>query len=127
MPGFREPIDFVHLSRQSGGDQGLEEELLALFADQCARQLMHLADCARPISARADAAHTLKGAALAVGAWAVADAAAEAESALIQGLNADLMALDAAGAAARGTIARILGSGAPARHSSPLHFASLVS
>jgi HPt (histidine-containing phosphotransfer) domain-containing protein len=131
MPGHREPIDFVHLARQSGGDQSLEEELLGLFFDQCSRQLQQLADSARPLSARADAAHTLKGAALAVGAFDVADAASEAETALLQGLNADLMALEAAGAAARGIIARIMGKShssahSPA-HSSPLQFASLVS
>lgn len=67
-------IDLVHLARQTGGDQDLERELLALFAQQCVRHLrtIHAAEDAR---IRMDAAHTLKGAALAIGAWQVADAA----------------------------------------------------
>ena len=55
------PIDMVHLARQTGGDVDLEQELLALFADQCLRHLATLhGDDTRLGS---DAAHTLKGAA----------------------------------------------------------------
>jgi HPt (histidine-containing phosphotransfer) domain-containing protein len=68
------PIDLVHLSRQTAGDRDLERELLALFADQCVRQLQTILDAAS-IDLRRDAAHTLKGAARAVGAWDVATAA----------------------------------------------------
>ena len=32
-------IDLVHLARQTGGDQELERELLALFSQQCVRHL----------------------------------------------------------------------------------------
>jgi HPt (histidine-containing phosphotransfer) domain-containing protein len=77
----RRAIDLVHLARQTGGDEALERELLALFAEQCQRQITiihELGDCLR----RADAAHTLKGAALAVGAWSVAEAATAVENSL---------------------------------------------
>eukprot|EP01036_Dinobryon_divergens_P015116 gene15116-20449_t len=67
-------IDLAHLARQTGGDHDLERELLALFAQQCVHHLrtIHQAEDSR---ARMDAAHTLKGAARAVGAWQVAEAA----------------------------------------------------
>jgi HPt (histidine-containing phosphotransfer) domain-containing protein len=79
MPGSP-PIDLVHLSRQTGGDTELEQELLALFADQCVKHL----DTIRRANAKtgSDAAHTLKGAARAIGAWAVADAAERVEQSL---------------------------------------------
>jgi HPt (histidine-containing phosphotransfer) domain-containing protein len=71
-------IDLDHLTRQTGGDHELERELLALFAQQCVRHLrtIHQAADAR---IRMDAAHTLQGAARAIGAWQVADAAAAIE------------------------------------------------
>lgn len=87
-------IDLVHLARQTGGDDALEQELLALFADQCERQLAAIQQAVdRP--GCADAAHTLKGAARAVGAWSVAQAAESIEHALSAsappgGLPADL-------------------------------------
>jgi HPt (histidine-containing phosphotransfer) domain-containing protein len=78
-------IDFVHLSRQSLGDQTLETELLHLFDRQAARiagelGMPDLTSGAR--SERSDLAHTLKGSARAVGAWRVADACHELESRL---------------------------------------------
>jgi HPt (histidine-containing phosphotransfer) domain-containing protein len=71
-------IDLVHLARQTGGDHELERELLALFAQQCVRHLraIHATDDAQT---KMDAAHTLKGAARAIGAWQVAAAAAAIE------------------------------------------------
>jgi HPt (histidine-containing phosphotransfer) domain-containing protein len=74
-------IDLVHLARQSGGDDILERELLALFADQCQRQIGIIREVMDQMK-RMDAAHTLKGAALAVGAWHVAEAAAVVENSL---------------------------------------------
>ena len=67
-------IDLVHLARQTGGDQELERELLALFAQQCVRHLRAI-HAAEDTQVKMDAAHTLKGAARAIGAWHVADAA----------------------------------------------------
>ncbi len=73
-------IDMVHLARQTGGDVDLQQELLALFADQCVRHLATLhGDNAKRGS---DAVHTLKGAARAIGAWNVANAAEKLEEAL---------------------------------------------
>ena len=74
-------IDLVHLARQTGGDDLLEQELLALFAEQCQRQVSIIREVADRMKC-ADAAHTLKGAARAVGAWYVADAADAVENAL---------------------------------------------
>jgi HPt (histidine-containing phosphotransfer) domain-containing protein len=73
-------IDLVHLARQTGGDRDLEHELLALFADQCVKHLNTIRKAAPPEGC--DAAHTLKGAARAIGAWSVAEAAEKVERAL---------------------------------------------
>jgi HPt (histidine-containing phosphotransfer) domain-containing protein len=73
-------IDMVHLARQTGGDVDLEHELLALFADQCVRHLATLHGGNAKLGS--DAAHTLKGAARAIGAWNVANAAERVEEAL---------------------------------------------
>lgn len=104
------PIDTEHLSRQTGGDHELERELLALFAQQCVRLLRTIHGSADR-QARIDAAHTLKGAAQAIGAWQVADAADRIELGL-GGLEPTLSdnALDAlalAAAEARAAIARL--------------------
>ncbi len=80
-PGaFSHVIDLVHLARQTGGDRELEHELLALFADQCVKHLHTIRHAAAHEGC--DAAHTLKGAARAVGAWSVAEAAEKVEQAL---------------------------------------------
>ena len=73
-------LDCAHLRRQSSGDLDLERDLLRLLEGQCRRLAPVLAGGA-PSRERADAAHTLKGAARAVGAWALADVAAEVEEA----------------------------------------------
>ncbi len=70
-------IDFDFLERQTLGDAGLRDELLALFVEQIDRQALALADGGA--GAQRDAAHTLRGAALAVGALDLAEAAGEAE------------------------------------------------
>lgn len=96
------PIDLVYLARQTGGDSELEQELLALFADQCIKHL----DTIRRANAKlgSDAAHTLKGAARAIGAWQVADAAERVEQSLTrrsvaEGLGELAVAADEARAA----------------------------
>jgi len=61
-------IDRAHLAEQTGGDADLAAELLGLFAGQCDRLLPVIADAAGDRAVRADAAHTLKGSAAAVGA-----------------------------------------------------------
>ena len=77
----QKPIDIDHLARQTGGDQALERELLMLFAQQCVAHLRTIHASADP-KARIDAAHTLKGAARAIGAWQVAEAADLIETSL---------------------------------------------
>lgn len=73
------PIDLEHLRRMTLGDGGLEREVLAMFAAQTAGMIGALA--AWPPEAGA-MAHTLKGSARAIGAFAVADAAARLETAM---------------------------------------------
>lgn len=77
----RHPIDLVHLARATDGDESLEAELLAMFDGQSEKlaQRVTLADL--PRRARADIAHRLRGSALAIGAFAVAEAAAALEEA----------------------------------------------
>ncbi|KQV34251.1 MULTISPECIES: Hpt domain-containing protein [unclassified Rhizobium] len=72
-------IDLVHLEAQTMGDKALEAEVLQLFARQARQLLKTLIDDAD--AARAETAHRLKGAALAVGAFAVAENAAAIEKA----------------------------------------------
>lgn len=76
-------IDIEHLNRYTGGDPGLNEEILKLFGDQCVMMLRQLEDVAQsegPASKSwRELTHTLKGAARGVGAFGLADIAAEAE------------------------------------------------
>jgi HPt (histidine-containing phosphotransfer) domain-containing protein len=74
-------LDLAHLARQTFGDRSLEREVLALFEQQCVRLLPIIAGEGEPVE-RADAAHTLKGAARAVGAWRLASLAETLETAL---------------------------------------------
>jgi HPt (histidine-containing phosphotransfer) domain-containing protein len=89
-------IDLVHLSRHTLGDAALETELLRLFEEQArafaARLRAPVAqnetarDMARDMEQRIVLAHTLKGSARAIGAFALADAAQEYEDALRAGI-----------------------------------------
>ena len=78
------PIDLAHLERMTLGDAGLEREVLAMFSAQSAKLLDTLAGL--PAEAAA-LAHTLKGSARAIGAFAVAEAAGRLEAALADGGN----------------------------------------
>ncbi len=73
-------IDLVHLARQTDGDEKLEAELLAMFDVQSAKLSARLRLAEVGAQAKADIAHRLKGSALAVGAWRVAEAATAAEN-----------------------------------------------
>jgi HPt (histidine-containing phosphotransfer) domain-containing protein len=79
------PIDFEHLQRMTLGDAGLEREVLAMFLAQSARLVATLA--AMPSDAAA-LAHTLKGSARAIGAFAVAEAAGRLEAVIGSGSDA---------------------------------------
>ncbi len=73
------PIDWAHLSRFTMNDRALEQEVLGLFAMEAPRYLARM----QTASSRKDwieAAHTLKGSARAVGAWAIAECAQAAEA-----------------------------------------------
>ncbi|BAU93555.1 Hpt domain-containing protein [Methylorubrum populi] len=91
-------LDRAHLDAQTFGDADLAREVLSLFEDQCRRLLPALAEAGRPAEARADLAHTLKGAALGVGAMRVAQASAAVEAGFRSGAGADLSSLQAAAA-----------------------------
>ncbi|WP_275782875.1 Hpt domain-containing protein [Pararhizobium gei] len=72
-PSTSRPIDLVHLAVQTMGDKLLEIEVLQLFGRQ-ARQIMKELSSGETLPMVA-AAHRLKGAALAIGAFDVAEAA----------------------------------------------------
>lgn len=74
-------IDLEHLARYTGGERQLNEEVLRLFDDQIAGMVAEL----RALLASRDGkrwrevAHSIKGAARGVGAFAMGDLAASAE------------------------------------------------
>ena len=73
-------LDMDHLLAMTGGDADLAEEVIGIFrhqVDMWARML----DPQAPASQWADAAHTLKGAALSIGANELAERCSEAEQA----------------------------------------------
>ncbi len=88
--GMSVPIDHVHLRRYTRNDRALEIEVLQLFAGQAPETMASLV-AAQDAKAWHIAAHTLKGSARAVGAWAVATAAEEAEKAGHDNVQRDQM------------------------------------
>ena len=68
------PVDLVHLSKQTFGSKDLETEVLGLF-------LSHSMQCLERLKAAqtdkdwADAAHSIKGSARAIGAWVIGERA----------------------------------------------------
>jgi HPt (histidine-containing phosphotransfer) domain-containing protein len=101
------PIDFDHLQRMTLGDAGIEQEVLTMFSAQSLKLVLTLA--AVPADAGA-LAHTLKGSARAIGAFAVADAAARLEAVIASGsdVSTALADLGEAVARARETIEAVL-------------------
>ena len=93
------PIDLVHLARQTAGDKALELEVLHMFARQAR---IYMGDLS---SGNAEtimqAAHKLRGAALAVGAFEVSSAAERVEA---RGEAPDIIQLGNALAAAENFI-----------------------
>jgi HPt (histidine-containing phosphotransfer) domain-containing protein len=104
------PIDFAHLRRMTLGDAALEREVLGMFSAQASRLVKSLA--ARAADA-AVLAHTLKGSARAVGAFAVGDAAAHLETLIRSGSDRAeaLSELDDAIMQARSVIEAMLSQG----------------
>lgn len=76
------PIDFKHLKRMTLDDAGLEQEVLAMFAAQSAQLIGAIGSLPSDAGALA---HTLKGSACAIGAFAVAEAAARLEAVIGSG------------------------------------------
>lgn len=68
---LQKPVDLVHLAKQTHGNHDLEEEVLNLFLSQSSLYLDRLTN-APSTDERRMAAHTLRGSALAIGAWDVA-------------------------------------------------------
>jgi len=101
------PIDSAHLQRMTLGDASLEREVLAMFSAQAAGLVHALANS--PGNAGA-LAHTLKGSARAIGAFAVADAASSLELLIRSGgdQRKALVELNDAVAQARAAIDEIL-------------------
>jgi HPt (histidine-containing phosphotransfer) domain-containing protein len=88
-----EALNLAALNVQTGNDRALQSDLLELFVVQSPRtlaQLQQLATC--DMSAAKAAAHKLKGSARAIGAFKVADAAAEVERTLGSKQNAGALA-----------------------------------
>ncbi|MBL0372757.1 Hpt domain-containing protein [Rhizobium sp. KVB221] len=77
-PSNHRPIDLVHLARQTSGDKELELEVLRMFARQARTCMNELAHAQQETVCQT--AHKLKGAALAVGAFIVSDAAEQVEA-----------------------------------------------
>jgi len=74
------PIDLVHLGNQTQGDQELEAEILGIFKNQSQIYMkMMLNSC--DVTTRIRAAHSLKGAARSIGAFNLAELAAQVEHA----------------------------------------------
>ena len=71
------PIDREHLRRATLGDGALERELLAMFQSQIAEARVRLAEA--QADERGRIAHAVKGAARGLGAFEIADCAAEIE------------------------------------------------
>jgi HPt (histidine-containing phosphotransfer) domain-containing protein len=78
------PIDLAHLQRMTLGNASLEREVLALFSVQAVGLAAALASLPSDATALA---HTLKGSACAIGAFAVADAAGHLEVLLRKGAD----------------------------------------
>jgi HPt (histidine-containing phosphotransfer) domain-containing protein len=75
------PVDLSHLARYTGGDKALNTEILRLFDGQVSEMVGQLLGVLEQHDARRwrEVTHTIKGAARGVGAFAMGEAAAEAE------------------------------------------------
>jgi HPt (histidine-containing phosphotransfer) domain-containing protein len=77
-------VDFAYLETYAAGDAGVIEEVLAIFREQ-ATMWSRLLDPSGDAQIWRDGAHTLKGAALGVGAFDLAEICDSAEQASGQG------------------------------------------
>jgi HPt (histidine-containing phosphotransfer) domain-containing protein len=100
-------IDRSALDAHTGGDAELAREVLGLFAGECAALLGRMGDPAGDRTLRADAAHTLKGAAAGIGAHRVQALAGTAEARLRAGEAGAEEAVAALGEAVAAALAEI--------------------
>jgi HPt (histidine-containing phosphotransfer) domain-containing protein len=108
--GGRTAIDREHLRRQTMDDETLALELMGLFLIQSAK-LLDIIAMEAVAGRRRDAAHTLKGAAVAIGAFAVARQAEAVETAAVTAphvLREEIQRLSATVADAHAAIAAII-------------------
>lgn len=88
-PTPHRPIDLAHLAAQTMGDRVLESEILCMFGKQLSQARASFANA--NADERKRLAHTIKGTARSVGAFAIADVAERIEKApLNSGLINDL-------------------------------------
>lgn len=80
----RGPIDLVHLARQSLGDQGLQEEILRVFAQRIIVYYERI-EMSTGLEELVGHLHVLRSAAVGVGAWSLAELAGVAEDELRAG------------------------------------------
>jgi HPt (histidine-containing phosphotransfer) domain-containing protein len=76
------PVDLEHLARYTGGDSRINAEILTLFANQ-STDLINQLDAALSTNDSKtwrDVSHSLKGGARGIGAFELADKAAEVET-----------------------------------------------
>ncbi|SRR5579885_587151 len=75
------PVDLAHLARYTGGDAGLNAEVLRLFCGQSEQLIGRLKTTVEAGDARSwrEITHSLKGAARGIGAFELADFAAAIE------------------------------------------------
>jgi HPt (histidine-containing phosphotransfer) domain-containing protein len=86
-------VDFAYLETFAGGDQRVVDEVLEIFREQ-AGMWLRLLDPKAEDSGWRDAAHTLKGSALGLGAHDLAEACAAAERAVAVDLAERTLRLD---------------------------------
>jgi len=83
-PEIRRPIDMEHLSRQTLGDPGLQEEVLRLF-DEMSHVYVERLEVSTTVDELLRNLHTIKGAAAGIGAFGLAELARVAEAELRAG------------------------------------------
>jgi HPt (histidine-containing phosphotransfer) domain-containing protein len=83
-PTIRGPIDLEHLSRQTLGDHGLEQEVLRLF-DEMSHVYFERLEVSTTVEELLRNLHTIKGAAAGIGAFGLAELARVAETELREG------------------------------------------
>ena len=108
MAKATQPVDLHHLDRYTGGDPGVNAEILRLFDNQCRESLAKLEKLREEdVKSWRQTIHTLKGAARSIGAFDLGDAAAQAEISM-PGTKAALSRLKRDAALVRGFIAEQL-------------------